>query len=244
MENHDFWRDWKNKTQIEEKAIVAVEKARAFVINAVPKSALVAIYIKGSFPRREMKKSSDVDIVPIVTENKYEGKVFGVNSREIEPAIVVPLSYWELEHNELYSKNDSAPDLRAKPDRFLKKLRECKLIYGVPLDASKFVIREDKSALEEEIKRVRDGYIPAFESGRIDFSPFLKEVFWLVELEQNVKGNKVEHSFEGILKSVNDKTHIVYDAFKFRTGEYKTDSQKKDFIMKLKRYLSVLDKTI
>lgn len=244
MEKHDFWKGWKNKTKIEEKAIVAVERARALVVSAVPKSALVAIYIKGSFARREMKEGSDVDMVPIVTENKYEGEVFGVNSIEIEPVIVVPLSYWELEHNKLYSKNDHTPDLRAKPDRFLKKLSECKLIYGIPLDTSKFLIREDKHALEEEIKRIRDGYIPAYESGKIDFSPLLKEVFWLVELEQNVKGNKVEHSFEGILKSVNDKNHIVYDAFKFRTGEYKTDSEKKAFIMKLKRYLSVLNKMI
>ena len=244
MKDYDFWKDWKNKTKIENKAIVAVEKARTLIINVIPKSALVAIYIKGSFARREMKEGSDVDVVPIVTENKYEDAVFSVNSSEIEPAVVVPLSLWELEHNELYSGSDHLPDLRAKPDRFLKKLSDCKLIYGKPLDPSNFFIREDKHALEEEIKRVQEGYIPAYKSGRIDFSSLLKEVFWLVELEQNFKGKKVEHSFEGILMAVGDKNHIVHEAFKFRTGEYKSDKEKKAFIFKLKNYLSDLKKLI
>lgn len=244
MKNYDFWKDWKNKTEIESKAIATVEKARILIINIIPKSALVAIYIKGSFARREMKEGSDVDMVPIVTENKYEDAVFSVNSSEIEPVIIVPLSLWELGHNELYSKSDHVPDLRAKPDRFLKNLSECKLIYGSPLDPSKFFIREDKHALEEEIKRVLEGYIPAYESGRIDFSPLLKEVFWLVELEQNFKGKKVKHSFEGILIAAGDKNHIVHEAFKFRTGEYKNDKEKKAFIFKLKKYLSDLKKLI
>jgi len=156
--------------------------------------------------------------------------------------IVVPLSLWELEHNKLFTKSDHTPDLRAKPDRFLKKLNEYKLIYGNPLDPAKFLIREDKHALEEEIKRVRDGYIPAYESRKIDFSPLLKEVFWLVELEQNAKGNKVGHSFEGIVGAVNDKNHIIHDAFKFRTGKYKTEADKKAFIIKLKKYLSDLER--
>jgi hypothetical protein len=180
----------------------------------------------------------------IVTENKYEDAVFSVNSSEIEPVVIVPLSLWELEHNELWSKSDHTPDLRAKPDRFLKKLSEYKLIYGNPLDPLKFFIREDKHALEEEIKIIQDGYIPAYESGRIEFSSLLKEVFWLVELEQNFKGKKVKHSFEGILMAVDDKDHIVHEAFKFRTGEYKIDKEKKAFIFKLKKYLSSLKKLI
>jgi hypothetical protein len=244
MENYDFWDSWKNKTEIENKAIVSIKKARNLIIKVIPGNVLVAIYIKGSFARREMKKGSDVDMVPIVTENKYEDAVFSVNSSEIEPVVIVPLSLWELEHNELWSKSDHTPDLRAKPDRFLKKLSEYKLIYGNPLDPLKFFIREDKHALEEEIKIIQDGYIPAYESGRIEFSSLLKEVFWLVELEQNFKGKKVKHSFEGILMAVDDKDHIVHEAFKFRTGEYKIDKEKKAFIFKLKKYLSSLKKLI
>lgn len=242
MVNYDFWDDWKNKTVIEEKAIEKVIIARKKVVGAIPKKGLIAIYIKGSFTRREMKEGSDVDMVPIVAENKYEGDVFAVNSPEIDPVCVVPLSLWELKNNQLCTEGEHSPDLRAKPDRFLKKLGECKLIYGKPLNVAEFLIREDKQALEEGIRVIREGYIKAYESGKIEFSPLLKEVFWLVELEQNVRGIPVAHSFEGITQSVRDKNHIVHEAFKFRIGVYKTDTDKKIFIAKLKQYLSDLER--
>lgn len=52
--NYDFWKSWKKKNTIEDKAIAALKEARQNVIDAVPTSALIAIYIKGSFARREM----------------------------------------------------------------------------------------------------------------------------------------------------------------------------------------------
>ncbi|MSR85814.1 hypothetical protein EXS74_00290 [Candidatus Woesearchaeota archaeon] len=241
MVKYDFWDDWKNKNSIEESAIEKVKSARKKVIAAIPQAALVAIYIKGSFTRREMKEGSDVDMVPIVTENDYEGDVFSVNSPEIDPVCVVPLSLWELKNNQLCTEGEHSPDLRAKPDRFLKKLSECKLIYGKALNVTEFLMREDKHALQDGIRVIREGYIRAFESRKIEFSPLLKEVFWLVELEQNVRGIPVTHSFEGITQSVRDKTHLVHEAFKFRMGVYKTDDEKKVFIAKLKRYLSELE---
>lgn len=241
MVEYNFWDEWRNKTQIEEKAIEKVKTARQKVIDVIPKNALVAIYIKGSFTRREMKEGSDVDMVPIVTENRYEGDVFSVNSPEIDPVCVVPLSLWELKNNQLCTEGEHSPDLRAKPDRFLKKLGDCKLIYGTPLNVTEFLIREDKQALQEAIRVIREGYIRAYESRKIEFSSLLKEVFWLVELEQNVRRINVVHSFEGISQSVKDKSHIVHEAFKFRTGIYKTDTDKKIFIAKLKQYLLDLE---
>ncbi len=244
MVNYDFWDDWKNQTVIEEKAIEKVKIARAKIVKAIPKVALIAIYIKGSFTRREMKEGSDVDMVPIVAENKYEGDVFSVNSPEIDPVCVVPLSLWELKNNQLCTEGEHSPDLRAKPDRFLKKLGECKLIYGKSLNVAEFLIREDKQALEEAIRIMREGYIKAYESGKIEFSPLLKEVFWLIELEQNVREISVVHSFEGITQSVKDQKNIVHEAFKFRMGIYKTDADRSIFIAKLKQYLSDLERDI
>ncbi len=239
MNKYDFWQDWKKKTKVEQKAIKSVKKARDLVINAIPKNKLVAIYIKGSFTRREMKKGSDVDMVPIVAENKYEGKVFAVNGPEVNPVMVVPLSLWEFKHNKLFTKSRFSYELRAKPDRLLKKLDECKLVYGKPLDPKKFPIRSDKKALKDEIKTIKKGYIPYYENGKIDFAPLLKEVFWLVELEQNVKGKKVIHSFKGISKSVKDKKQVVHDAYVLREKHSKT--KEKIFISKLKRYLAELE---
>lgn len=243
MIKYDFWDVWKEKTDVELEAIRKVKRARELVIVAVPRDKLYAIYIKGSFTRREMKRGSDVDMVPIVTEDEYQGTVFGVNVPEIDPVCVVPLSLNEFETNELHTRSDHSPDLRAKPDRFLKKLSECKLIYGEPLDPSKYLIREDRQALLDGIKIIREGYIPLYQAGRTSFSGLLKEVFWLVELELNVRGIPVEHSFEGIMSSVKDRDHIIHDAFKFRIGEY-GKAQEEAFVARLIKYLSDLEKLV
>ena len=237
---YNFWERWKNKTDMELDAIRSLKTGKKIILENIPKSEIIAIYIKGSFVRREMKMDSDVDMVPIVSENKYQDSVFDVNSPEINPVIVVPLSLWEFEHNKLWTKSDLKPDLRAKPDRLLKKIKECKLIYGKPLNPKKYPIRDDKTAVEDEIKLIMKGYIPFYERGRIEFNPLLKEVFWLVELEQNVLGKKVNHSFEGISNSVYDKNHIIHDANNLRKNPSK--NKEKKFILKLRKYLEKINR--
>ena len=110
-------------------------------------------------------------------------------------------------------------------------------------DFKDFLIRENIVALQESIKTIKEGYIPAYINGKIDFSPLLKEIFWLVELELKVRGIKVEHSFQGILKAVKDKNHIVNDAFEFRKNP-PNDKEKKVFVEKLKKYLDRLEKSL
>ncbi|MDP3733846.1 MAG: hypothetical protein Q8R37_01330 [Nanoarchaeota archaeon] len=244
MNNYDFWEKWKDTTSVEKKAIDSVIKARDLVVNAVPHQSLVAIYVKGSFARREMKESSDVDMVPIVTEDKYERAIFGVNSPKIEPVCVVPLSLSEFKNNKLSSQGNYTPDLRAEPDLFLLRLKECRLIYGIPLNQEEYKVRSKNQILHDEIHKIRDGYIKAYQEGVIDFQPLLKEVFWLVEWEQNVTGKKVEHSFKGITESIKDKNHLLYDAFKFRINLHKSKTEERKFISKLEEYLDQLEKVL
>jgi hypothetical protein len=47
MSKYDFWDKWKNKSDIEIRAIDSVIEARDLVINSVSTDALIAIYIKG-----------------------------------------------------------------------------------------------------------------------------------------------------------------------------------------------------
>ncbi|NYZ76906.1 hypothetical protein H0O02_01165 [Candidatus Micrarchaeota archaeon] len=237
---YNSWRNWKNKTEIERKAIKSLEKAKELVINSVPKDNLVAIYIKGSFVRREMKTGSDVDMVPIIAGNRYQNAVFEINSSAIDPVIVVPLSLWELKHNKLWTKSNYKPDLRAKPDRLLKKIKDCKLVYGKSINPKNYPIRDDKTALKDEIRVIKIGYIPLYEKGEIKFDSLLKEVFWLVELEQNIFGKKTKHSFEGITNSVDNTKHIIHDAFDLRKKPSK--SEEKKFILKLKKHLEESEK--
>jgi len=241
MINYNFWQEWKNKSELEERAIVSVQRARELVIDSVPSNALVAIYIKGSFTRREMKEGSDVDLVPIVSENKYEGDIFGVNCPEIDPVVVVPLSLEELRANKLSSKGNYTPDLRAEPDLFLLKLNHYRLIYGKPLHPQDFPLRSKEQIVHDEINKIRNGYISAYRDGTIDFQPLLKEVFWLVAWQQEARGHSVDHSFKEITKGIADRTHIIYDALLLRESSPVTKARERRFISKLEKYLTQLD---
>lgn len=241
MINYDFWQEWKNKTELEERAIASVQKARELVIDSVPPKALVAIYIKGSFTRREMKEGSDVDFVPIVSENKYEGDIFGVNCPEIDPVVVVPLSLEELRANKLSSKGNYTPDLRAEPDLFLLKLDHYRLIYGKALHPQDFPLRSKEQIVHDEINKIRNGYIPAYRDGTIDFQPLLKEVFWLVAWQQEAQRHSVDHSFKRITTGIADRTHIIYDALQLRESKSIGKAKERKFISKLELYLGRLE---
>ncbi len=241
MINYNFWQEWKNKSELEERAIVSVQRAREFVIASVPPNALVAIYIKGSFTRREMKEGSDVDLVPIVSENQYEGDIFAVNGPEIDPVVVVPLSLDELRANRLSSKGNYIPDLRAEPDLFLLKLDHYRLIYGTPLNPHDFPLRSKEQIVTDEITKIRNGYIPAYRDGTIDFQPLLKEVFWLVAWQQEAQGHSVDHSFKGISTEIADRTHIIYDALLLRGTSPVSKAKEREFVSKLEKYLTQLD---
>ncbi|MFA5127256.1 MAG: hypothetical protein WC465_04660 [Patescibacteria group bacterium] len=243
MSNYNFWNRWQHKTRIEKIAIQQVIKTRRLVRKAVPAKGLVAIYIKGSFVRREMTPVSDVDMVPIVTANSYEGQVFELNDKDISPVMIIPLSLWELKHNRLFSQTDITPDTRALPDIFLKKLDQYKLIYGRPLDPNKFPIRSDKVLLRSAIQKIKKAYIPAYLSGKIGLATLAKEFFWLVELEQNIQGQKVQHSFSGIMKAVSDKEHLVHKAYYLKNSSRLSKLVKQKFIYQLKKYLQNLEKS-
>ncbi len=237
MDKYNFWENWENINSIEEKAIKSIIKARELIIKSVPKKALVAIYIKGSFVRREMNRASDVDIVPIVTENKYEGPVFETNIPEIQPACVVPLSIVELKENKLLSEKEYNPDLRAEPDLFVLKLEEYKIIYGNQLNPKEYPTRPKEQILDDEKYKIKNGYIKAYKEGKIELPALIKEFFWLIELEQEIKGNKVKHSFVGIAESVNNKEHIIYDALEIKNNNYTDKTKENIFISKLEKYL-------
>ena len=242
MTNYDFWQKWKNKSKIEKQAIKSIIKARELIIKSIPKNKLLAIYVKGSFIRREMKKGSDVDIVPIVTENKYEGPVFETNIPKVHPCIIVPLSLWEFKHNELFTKSDQKTDLRAKPDRFIKKLGYYKLIYGKQLNTKGFKIRSDEEVFKSLLKILQNVLIPMYEQGKARLSWVIKEFFWLTEDELILRGIKVEHSFKSIKNSVKDKNHPIKDAYKFRKKLLNGEIKEKIFINKLKKHLNKLEK--
>ena len=230
---YDFWESWTDITPVEQQAIEATKRARELIIKSVPKEALEAIYVKGSMLRREMKPKSDVDMVPVVMKNSDEKAAWRVNVVEILPVMVVPLSLEEFANNQLATKSDFAYDFRARPDRFLRFIGSYKLIYGKPLNPNLYPQREDKTVLADEISTIKR-MIPLLESGQIDLQTVVKELFWLVETEQLIKGVALPHSFKGIADSVSDPSHIIHAATTVRENNMQVDM---NFINTLKVYI-------
>ena len=127
----EFWKSWKKITKREEKAIRTLKKTKKVILKEFPKTKIISLYVKGSFIRREMNKKSDLDFVLITKENKDLKKVKILNEKykkKFETEInISPISLWELKNNKNYGKKTK---LKARPDLFIKKVKDYKLLYG------------------------------------------------------------------------------------------------------------------
>jgi hypothetical protein len=146
--------------------------------------------------------------------------------------MVVPLSIEELKTNRLATTSGKSIDLRARPDRFLRMIKECKLIYGKPLDPSDYPVRTDLEAYRDEVEIIKNGYIPLFLRGEIGFAPLLKEFFWMTEMELASKGIVVPHTFAGIAGGANND-RLVVEALKLRSQGELDKPTKMDFVGRL-----------
>src|SRR3989338_8649501 len=141
MAKRPFWTSWKRKSDVEKRAIQAVLRAQKILLARVPENKLVAIYIKGSFVRREMLPTSDIDIVPIVNDNRYLNKIITLDKEKrklYSPAELLPLSLWEIKNQKRYPHRDeTGPKGAPSIDQFTTH----KLIWGKELDVSKYPSR-------------------------------------------------------------------------------------------------------
>jgi len=102
MMEEEFWRNWKNITKIEERAIKSIKKAKRILFEEISKEKIYSIYVKGSFVRREMNNKSDVDIVPITYDNKTLRKIKKLQEKKgnmYKPSEFLPNSLKEFEQN-------------------------------------------------------------------------------------------------------------------------------------------------
>ncbi len=236
------WTSWENKTEQEEEAIKSLRAAKKIILNNIPKNKILAIYVGGSFIRREMTQKSDVDTWTIVKDNKLLSKFEKLEKEykeKYKPNLSLrAFSLWELKNNERYLKRKKP---RANPGRFVKKIKNYFLIYGKPLNTKDFIVRSDEEDLKKLIKAFNKTFLPLYEKGKLRFSDILKQVFWLVELEQKIKGKEVPYSWKKLVRSIENKNHIIHEALKFRVKRIKDEGKRKRFIVKLKKYLKSLE---
>ncbi len=239
----EFWKDWKRKTKLEEAGIQSLKSAKKIILKEIPKKEIIAIYVKGSFVRREMNRKSDVDTVTVLRTSKHlpKIKILEENYRkEFKPQIqLVAYSLWELKTGK---KSKTRKKLSASTSRFVKHIPYHKLIYGNPLNMGDLHVGDDKGALKGMIGVFRKYFLPGYKAKKMGFSEIVKQVFWLVENEQKAKGKKPPHNWKKLAKSINEKDHIIHDALRFRLKPTKDKKKRAAFVRKLKKYLDKIKK--
>lgn len=240
----EFWKDWKEKTEIEEKAIKTLLEGKKIILENIPKEEIVSIYVKGSFPRREMNKKSDVDFVAIVKNNKYLTKLKTLEKKyskafPIEIAIR-GYSLWEIKTGKRVKNKQS----HLSPSKFMKHISYHKLLLGKDLTKEKFFEKKDKEELIDLALTIKNLFLKKHFEGlpEFGFSQLIKQVFWLTENEQRALGKNPPHSWKELAKSIKDKNHIVHDTLRFRLHPTKDKIERKRYISKLKKYLDKLEK--
>lgn len=238
-----FWKSYKNKTKIEKKAIKSIENALDFLFQNIPKEKIVSVYIKGSFVTREMDRKSDIDIVPIVFDNKSMNslqKVRDIHKDSFSPAELLPLSLSELKAN----KNaPNRPAIRQRPDGFLFFLQYHKLVYGKELNPKDYPMRSQKEIFRSAIKVLKEQLIPMHKKGDYGFRQVLKQVFWITVHEQIKLGKKPPITWEALDSFVKDKDHIIHRTYYLRKNHTKDKKIRSKYMGDLEIYLERLVKS-
>jgi len=237
-----FWESWENKTEREVLAIEVVKKFREIILKEFLIDKIYSIYIKGSFTRREMNKDSDIDFVVIVKDNGYILEAERLDEKykdkfDIEVGVSVQ-SLWELKNNEHFHKPEGP---KARPFLFLKKVGDYKLIYGEEINPAKMSSKEARAHLDKRIGTFRDLFIPLYlEREKLDFNQLIKQVFWLVECEQEALEKKDIGSWKKLRDCIENENHIIYLTYEYRQNEPKNKKIREEYIEKLNDYLDKL----
>lgn len=234
---NDFWRNYKNKSEIEKNAVSSINRTIKFLFDNIPKNKIISIYIKGTFVTREMNEKSDVDIVPILKDDKTLKKlqlVRNENKEILKPAELLPISLTELKNNK--NAKHRGP-LKGKPDTFLRDLEHYKLVYGIKLNKLDYPMRKADQMFKHEVETIKNQSIPLYKKGEYGFQQLIKQVFWMVHHEKRLLGKNPPRTWKGLNSFVKDKKNIIHRAYYFRMHPTKDKRKRNAFILFLERYL-------
>ena len=240
-----FWDEWKNISEIERSAIKALKVGKKLILQSLPKKEIVAIYVKGSFIRREMNEKSDVDMVTIVCHSAFLKNLKRLDKKYatfFKPTL--QFRGYSLQELKTGKRTGTVFKMSPSPSRFVKHLPHYKCIYGKPLKPTNFFMRSNEHDLRWMIQGFNDLFLPRYKEKKFGFSEVIKQVFWLVENEERFKGHNPPHSWKGLAKSIKDKNHIVHDAFRFRVHPTQDKRKKATFIRKLQAHLNSLERLL
>jgi predicted nucleotidyltransferase len=233
-----FYDKWKNKSELEKEDTKSILAAKGILLKDIPKEDIIAIYVKGSFIRREMNKKSDVDTLTILKYSKHLKtleKLKNKYRKSYEPNLeFAGYSLWELKTNK---KSKFGKQDRAAPSRAVQHLEHYGLIYGKSIKKEDFFQGSDEKRFFSMVKTFRSLFLPNYEKGKIGFSDIIKQVFWLVENEQKFLGKNPPHSWRGLNNSIKERNHIIHDTMYLRENSTKDRKIRDKYLLKLDNYL-------
>jgi len=242
-----FWEKWKDISDIEVGAFETLNFGFKSIFEILPKNIIISIYVKGSFPLRQMDKDSDVDFVVVIKDSSYLEKIkeFDGKNRNIciPPLNLSAYSIDELKEN----KRFGGGKIRASPDLFVRYLERYELIYGLNLKKDDYKMRDIETLIKSRLKAFRAVFIPMYldkTKKKLGFGDLIKQVFYLVELELELNGKTVPRTWKELDVLIKNKNHIIHDTYNLRVNYTKYKNKKETYLGKLEKYLSALDKKV
>ena len=242
-----FFDEWKDKTEIEKKAIKSLKMGLELLLETVPRNELVAVYVKGSFLTREMNEKSDVDFVTILRTGKYVKALKELHQQyanHFSPSLQLNPAYTLHELRASKRRKQNPPNTH--PSRFVKHITDFKIVYGKELTPTNFRARPDEKDILGSAKFLIKEMIPELEKKQrgkphrqeiAGFSSILKATLWLAESELRYARIPYEFSYSGINNAMKNPHHIVHQAYDLRLHPTKDKITRRRFIEELKQHL-------
>ncbi len=233
-----FWDSWKNKSELENQLIFELESAKSLL----EKENFLSVYVKGTFPRRELIHCSDVDVFLVYKDDDYESDIAklkkALRNKGLHRVSVSGYSISELERGFSFSGKNTT--------RFTKHLYQYELLLGEDLSKKRLKKRGDKEDFYKMIKAFEEIFLVKYGKQEMSFHDLVKQVFWLADNELRFLGLTPKKTWKGLseqIKSVSE-SHIFLEAFVLREkiglGKKILVSEKESFLRNLKAHLSSL----
>ncbi|MBS3083419.1 hypothetical protein J4423_01295 [Candidatus Pacearchaeota archaeon] len=240
-----FWGDWK-LSKLEKEGAKSILYAKKLILEHIPHEEIMAIYVKGSFVRREMNIYSDVDTFTVLKHSKYVSRMKNLEKKyrkAIHPPIQLSsMSLWELKNNK---RAKLRRGIGTSPAAISNHLKHYKLIYGKEINTLNFEMGSSKGRLRGMMEIFNEMFLPQYEEGKLHKHELIKQIFWLVEREQVFLGKEPPHSWRGLAKMIKDKNHIIQDTKRlYFDKKTKSHEEMEKLIKKLKIYLKRLEKQV
>jgi len=228
-----------------------VERIKKIILENAGE-CIVSLYAIGSFPRKEMVESSDIDLVGIMKasfdfrKERLVNKTLNKKIRSKHRIDLGTMSYDEFFGGKQQGSLTRHVDLPV----FMNFLKNAKLIYGRKLDFNTFPIKP--ASKEDELKyhiRIFDKYKDAFRkkdriAADFSFKDLFKIIFYIANIEVQIsRKTKPKKRYFDIAKAFrNERHHIVHYSLKLRKKKTITNDEKRLWFDMAENYVRKMKK--